>query len=56
MALVSAPGGAQIRPGAADRAKELNQQAPQPNNADAAAVANPAAQLAAPAAQPPRII
>ena len=56
MALASAPAGAQLRPGAADRAKELNQQAPQPNNADAAAAANPAAQLAAPAAQPPRII
>ncbi|MEO8300586.1 MAG: outer membrane protein assembly factor BamA [Rhizomicrobium sp.] len=45
---------AQLRPGAADRAKELNAQAP--SNADAAAAANPAAQLAAPAAEPPRVI
>jgi outer membrane protein insertion porin family len=57
MALASAPAGAQLRPGAADRAKELNQPAAQqPSNADAAAAANPAAQLAAPAAQAPRII
>src|SRR5471032_2811884 len=55
MALMSAPAGAQLRPGAADRAKELNQQAP-PSNAAAAAAANPAAQLAAPPAEAPRII
>jgi outer membrane protein insertion porin family len=55
LALASAPTGAQVRPGAAERAKELNAQAQQ-NNADAAAAANPAAQLAAPAAQAPRII
>jgi outer membrane protein insertion porin family len=57
LALVSAPAGAQLRPGAADRAKELNQQpAAAPNNADAVAASNPAAQPAAPAAQAPRII
>src|SRR5437868_2192638 len=55
LALVSAPAGAQLRPGAADRAKELNQQ-PVPNNAAAAAAANPAAQPATPAAEAPRII
>jgi outer membrane protein insertion porin family len=57
--MASAPAGAQLRPGAAERAKELNQQAQnpdQPNNADAAAAANPAGQLAAPAAEPARII
>ena len=57
--LASKPVWAQVRPGAAERAKELNQQpqAPgnQPNNAEAAAAANPAAQLA-PAAEAPRII
>src|SRR5689334_22159844 len=60
LALVAAPAGAQLRPGAAERAKELNQQPPQPdqtpNNADAAAAANPAGQLGAPAAEPVRII
>ncbi|HET7084904.1 MAG TPA: outer membrane protein assembly factor BamA [Rhizomicrobium sp.] len=56
LALAAGPAGAQLRPGAADRAKDLNQQAPQPNNADAAAAANPAAQLAQPAAQAPRPI
>ena len=56
MALASAPAGAQLRPGAADRAKELNQQAQPPNNANAATAANPAAQVATPAAQAPRII
>jgi outer membrane protein insertion porin family len=55
LALTSAPAIAQLRPGAADRAKELGQQAV-PNNADAAAAANPAAQPAAPAAEVPRII
>src|SRR5258708_4005226 len=55
LALASVPAGAQLRPGAADRAKELNQQAAQPNNAESAAPANPAAQVA-PAAQAPRLI
>jgi outer membrane protein insertion porin family len=55
MVLAAAPAGAQIRPGAADRAKELNQQAQNPdnqNNAQTNAAANPAAQVApaAPAA------
>ncbi|HEY1878281.1 MAG TPA: outer membrane protein assembly factor BamA, partial [Rhizomicrobium sp.] len=49
MALAAAPAGAQLRPGAADRAKQLNQQ-PQtpenPNNAQTNAAANPAAQVA----------
>src|SRR5438045_5597507 len=54
LALASAPAGAQLRPGAAERAKELNQQAAQPNNEEAAAAANPAAQVA-PAAEEPRI-
>ncbi|HEX2759817.1 MAG TPA: POTRA domain-containing protein, partial [Rhizomicrobium sp.] len=56
--MAAAPAGAQLRPGAADRAKELNQQAQnpdQPNNAEAAAAANPAGQLAAPA-EAPRLI
>ena len=59
LALAAMPSGAQIRPGAAERAKELNQQAQtpdnQPNNAEAAAAANPAAQPA-PAAEAPRVI
>ncbi len=55
LALASAPACAQLRPGSADRAKELNQQAV-PNNADAAAAANPAGQTAAPATEVPRII
>jgi outer membrane protein insertion porin family len=47
----------QVRPGAAERAKELNGQAQQPNNAAANAAANPAAQVAAPAAtEAPRTI
>jgi outer membrane protein insertion porin family len=55
MVLAAAPAGAQLRPGAADRAKELNQQPQTPenqNNAQTNAAANPAAQLApaAPAA------
>ena len=54
-ALFSVPAGAQLRPGAADRAKELNQQPAAPGNAAAAAAANPAAQVA-PAAEAPRII
>jgi outer membrane protein insertion porin family len=63
LALTAAPGSkpawAQLRPGAAERAKELNQQAQNPdqaNNAASAAAANPAGQLATPAAEPPRII
>jgi outer membrane protein insertion porin family len=59
LALAAAPAGAQLRPGAAERAKELNQQPPQPdqtpNNAEAAAAANPAGQPGAPA-EAPRII
>ncbi|HEX4270196.1 MAG TPA: outer membrane protein assembly factor BamA [Rhizomicrobium sp.] len=51
LAMVAAPAGAQLRPGAADRAKQLNQQAGQPqNNAAASAAANPAAQAVAPTA------
>jgi outer membrane protein insertion porin family len=49
MVLAAAPAGAQLRPGAADRAKGLNQQAQTPenrNNAQTNAAANPAAQLA----------
>lgn len=47
---------AQIRPGAAERAKDLNQQQPQ-NNAAAAAAANPAGTIdAANATQAPRVI
>ncbi len=56
--LAAAPAGAQVRAGAADRAKELNQQAPSPdnqNNAQTNAAANPAAQLA-PAAPATRVI
>jgi outer membrane protein insertion porin family len=50
--LVGGPAIGQLRPGAAERAKELNQQNQQPqNNAAAAAAANPAAQPAAPAAE-----
>jgi len=62
MAIAVVPAGGQVRPGAAERAKELNQQPPAsqaepaPNNADAAAAANPAAQPAAPAAEAPRVI
>jgi outer membrane protein insertion porin family len=64
MALAAVPAGAQVRPGAAERAKELNKQQPAaspaeqtPNNADAAAAANPAAQPdAAPAAEAPHVI
>ncbi|HEX2761497.1 MAG TPA: outer membrane protein assembly factor BamA [Rhizomicrobium sp.] len=55
MALASAPAGAQLRPGAAERAKELNQQAGAPTNEAAAAAANPAATLA-PQAEAPRLI
>jgi outer membrane protein insertion porin family len=44
MALVAAPAMAQLRPGAAERAKTLP-----PTNADAATVANPAGTVAAPA-------
>ena len=56
LALGSLPAGAQLRPGAAERVQELNQQPAAPNNADAAAAANPAGQPAAPAAEPARII
>jgi outer membrane protein insertion porin family len=56
LALVAVPAGAQLRPGAADRAKELNQQPQAPNNAENNAAANPAAQVAAPAAATPHVI
>jgi outer membrane protein insertion porin family len=56
LALVAAPAGAQLRPGAAERVKELNQQPGQPNNADTNAAANPAAQVGKPAAPAPRVI
>jgi len=49
LALAAGPAGAQLRPGAADRAKALNQQ-PAASNADANAAANPAGQNAAAAA------
>ena len=55
VALVSAPAIAQVRPGAAERAKELNQQAGTPSNEAAAAAANPAATLT-PQAEAPRVI
>ncbi len=56
--LVGGPAIGQLRPGAAERAKELNQQAQQPdqNNAAANAAANPAGQAAAPAAEAPQVI
>lgn len=56
LALAAGPAGAQLRPGAAERAGDLNRQAQQPNNAEAAAAANPAAQAAAPTPEAPRII
>jgi outer membrane protein insertion porin family len=57
LALTAGPAGAQLRPGAAERAKQLNQQAGQTqNNAAANAAANPAAQPAQPAAAPRRVI
>jgi outer membrane protein insertion porin family len=56
LALAAGPAGAQLRPGAAERAKELNGQQAVPNNAAANAAANPAGQVAAPAAEAPRII
>ena len=57
LALAAAPAAGQLRPGAADRAKELNQQQNnQPNNAAAAAAANPAAQVAPNSAEAPRVI
>src|SRR3954468_25049147 len=56
LALATLPVGAQLRPGAAERAKALNQQPAAPNNEDAAAAANPAGQVAAPAAEVPRVI
>jgi outer membrane protein insertion porin family len=49
LAMVAVPAAGQLRPGAAERAKELNQQ-PDQNNAAANAAANPAAQVATPAA------
>lgn len=55
LAMVSATAGAQVRPGAAERAKELNQQAGASSNEAAAAAANPAATLA-PQAEAPRLI
>jgi len=57
--LVGGPAIGQLRPGAADRAKQLNQQAQQPddkNNAAANAAANPAAQPSAAAAEAPQVI
>ena len=56
LALVTAPAGAQLRPGAAERAQELNQQKPPPSNEAAATAANPAATLAPQAVEPPRVI
>ena len=56
LALVTAPAGAQLRPGAAERAQELNQQKPPPSNEAAATAANPAATLAPQAVEPPRLI
>lgn len=50
LALVAVPAGAQLRPGAAERAKELNQQPQSSNNAQTNAQANPAAQVGHPAA------
>ncbi len=58
LALAGVPAQAQLRPGAADRAKALNAQAAQQSpqgNADTNAAANPAGTLAAPGAAP-RII
>ncbi|HVV26893.1 MAG TPA: outer membrane protein assembly factor BamA [Rhizomicrobium sp.] len=61
LAFAAVPAAGQLRPGAADRAKDLNQQQGQQNpnqdqnNANAAAAANPAATVATPA-QPPRVI
>lgn len=43
LAMASVPGAAQIRPGAAERARELNAQRAVPNHAATAAAANPAA-------------
>lgn len=55
LALASGPAGAQLRPGAAERAQDLNQQNPPPSNEAAAAAANPAATVA-PQAEAPRLI
>ncbi len=52
LAIAAAPAQGQLRPGAADRAKELNQQAARPSNADANASANPAGTVAAPTTAP----
>ena len=54
LALASTPVGAQLRPGAAERAEELNRQRPAGNEA-AAAAANPAATVA-PVQAAPRVI
>ena len=56
LALAAGSADAQLRPGSAERAADLNRQAQQPNNAEAAAAANPAAQGAAPAPEVPRVI
>jgi outer membrane protein insertion porin family len=57
LALAASPSQAQLRPGAADRAKALNAQGPQApkSNADTNAAANPAGTVAEPGAAP-RII
>ncbi len=54
LALAAGPAIGQLRPGAAERAKELNQE--QPNNAQTNAAANPAAQPAAAAPDAVRVI
>jgi outer membrane protein insertion porin family len=59
LALAAGPALSQLRPGAADRAKQLNQQAQkpdEPNNAAVNAAANPAAQPSAAAAEVPHTI
>jgi outer membrane protein insertion porin family len=56
LALAAGPAAGQLRPGAADRAKELNGQQAVPNNAKTNAAANPAAQSVAPVAGAPRLI
>ena len=56
LALAAVRPGAQLRPGAAERAKELNASRTEPNNAAAAAAANPAGQSRRRAAEAPRII
>jgi len=61
LGLAATPADAQLRAGAADRAKELNAEQANPNllnpnNAAAAAAANPAATPGTPPAPPPRVI